>query len=196
MAEDAIVSISASVAANTGDPSPVVRAEQLPLADEQQAGLAGRVLDGTATTLELGLALTNSNQRVRIKAAQALGKIGKDGTITLPQLQQALQTSDEVFKELLLLTHRAIAPDALQPLYRKEDLLPALRAVTDELAKTSETAMITEVNSASRSFFYDHAQLVSLADKIGTYDSRLRDTFVRKLTETEPSLAPLFIREP
>ena len=69
--------------------------------------------------------------------------------------------------------------------------MPALNAVMKQselLDQGSREALTSALNENSWGAMYTPADLAMLAEKIGSFDPRLRESFVAKLIETDPKL--------
>jgi RNA polymerase sigma factor (sigma-70 family) len=159
--------------------------------------LAKEVKFGSRSVMDLGLALRDT--KTRVQAARALASLGPKAGEALPHLHEALKSDDDVFRDLLVLAIKKIAPDAPKPLLSQSELATAMRAVAEHVAATvdgaAERNLARQINSDLHgSLFFEHSQVIALADKLGATDSKLQEIFVAKLLEIDPKLQSVLKR--
>lgn len=191
-----LTEVLASVAPETRKELPAVDAV---LRDrENEAGL-NRLLEATAPSVQ-DLVACLKNRKTSWKAALELEQLGPAAAEALPALREALADPENTHKTYLAQAIKAIDPASPKPLFERDDLLGAFRALRDtmeELGRGIDEVQRTAINAwSNEARNVTPEQLVEQAAVLGRIHPKLREQFVSKLLQTDIALQGLFTDKP
>lgn len=164
--------------------------DQLLRAQEEAATLRRKMQDNSATISDLAGGLLN--REVSWQAALDLQELGPAAEAALPALRAALAERDNPHRYYFAEAIKAIEPWAPRPIYGRDELMSALRALSDSVADLG--AELTDGQRADISSYVQEAgehtpqELALRARELARLHPRLRDAFVSGLLATDPML--------
>ena len=166
-----------------------------PSAKSGATAFAELIKSGRASVADYAAGLTNTDQKIRVSSARALGAKKGKAVEALPALYAALQTDDEIFRDLLGLVIKNIDPNSAKPILTSNDITPAVRAVADQLEATDSPdrdAVMKDINAQMRQLSFNHKEIADMANRLGAINDQLRVVFVGKILKFDPKLAYIF----
>lgn len=158
---------------------------------EELETLEHKLRSRTASLADLvgGLKHNETSWRVALE----LQELGPPAAEALPALRAALDAPDRQHALYLANAIKAIDPASPKPLFQRDDLIGALRALSD-LAKEIGDSASSEDREQLATFIDTTGplapeQLTDWAETLGRIDPRLRRTWVRELIRIDPALA-------
>ena len=166
-----------------------------PGAKSDATAFADLIKSGRASIADYASGLTNKDQNIRVNSARALGAKKGKAVEALPALYAALQTDDEIFRDLLGLVIKNIDPNSAKPILTSNDITPAVRAVADHLEATSSPdrdAVMKDIDTQMRKLSFNHKEIADMANRLGAINNQLRIVYVEKILKFDPKLAYIF----
>jgi hypothetical protein len=160
---------------------------------EAAAALRHKMEDDTATIVELAAGL--SNREVVGDAAQTLQEMGSAAAEALPALRKALTATDNPHRSYFADAIKVIEPWAPKPMYGRDELLAALRALDEAAAglgaELSEDQRLNLAPYVRKGGEHTPQALAARARGLAAIHPRLREMFVSGLLKVDPALAPV-----